>query len=726
MAGLELLRELDREGVFSGVDDVQGMLHKVHEEYLSCQDEERKTWLRKCVGCLPAHMVLLVPLDAGNVDAFMLSVSFLLRDKKLDELFDAGCTRSGNQVMLSSITQTVSSIPERVANALHGKNYPRFLSPESFAHSVLHSLFRCLVKEERDVDLHAAAAFISKYVMLGHTCTIVTRWLNTLHKSSSTVQRRCHSLLRLLPSRCVAPIVALIPQEASTVSFIRLFFADCHDTDHPHFSRIQHLLQRRLLTTDTLDMGALRRLLSFLDETQPPSTMKECLAAVAKVWSAADVMRFGSHQLHENVYHSVYFLLRYCSKDDLIHFTSLSQGIQSRLESDDSQLRQHATSIINVLSKTLKGEGADATLAVDQDMQMMSLASQQGGDTFSEGSLDEDDDIESWDAWETGNDGQLDRVMEEEAPVRDPKAVSIPVYAHSVIEYIRRAKKETQDAEYADQALQRLCDGSTPLDCDDESMATIVGLLLSYSAAPRDVQFKALVTLCVESPTPVLRTIHSEFTSRSYSISDKLLFLDVLLQAADALASIAIEVGPRAPHIVRKRPKSDQERFDIIDQRAKTRRWGSATQRRQPGRMYRLVHVIGELFYPLVDNFFHVGTRSGGGTLDSRLVFTLASLLEKAHTALVPSHELRQMSHCLWQVIQATRAHTNPSVRQSALFAMSCIAKHLSTTVFIQEFDKVMLELIEWLIHASKTDTDQQCQKLASVCLVRLREIVQT
>jgi hypothetical protein len=66
------------------------------------------------------------------------------------------------------------------------------------------------------------------------------------------------------------------------------------------------------------------------------------------------------------------------------------------------------------------------------------------------------------------------------------------------------------------------------------------------------------------------------------------------------------------------------------------------------------------------------------------------------------------------------------AVRRSTVFALSRILVVLPKNILLSEFQTELVDMLKWLLDVNLTDPDHECREIAKLCLLSLKETLQT
>lgn len=227
-----------------------------------------------------------------------------------------------------------------------------------------------------------------------------------------------------------------------------------------------------------------------------------------------------------------------------------------------------------------------------------------------------------------------------------------------------------------------------------------------------------------------------QFYDRNYTIRQRLDIIEVIGTAAQELSkpvdqtSHSKHPSSTASSKIKEIPSKEetaQNWKDVVQKRieSKTRRFGQGRSKPEPEAVVnQFAPVAGSFFYPLMKNFDRKENTfdlMGEDCLVlGRLMYTLGIVMYAA--ANIPT--VRQMAVALMEFIWVLRFHSEPSVRQGLLFAVSMVYLSVPSHMLLGDLQQEVFESKNWLEDVIDKDTDTQCKTLAVQALVLLENII--
>ncbi|CEO98981.1 Telomere length regulation protein conserved domain-containing protein [Plasmodiophora brassicae] len=310
------------------------------------------------------------------------------------------------------------------------------------------------------------------------------------------------------------------------------------------------------------------------------------------------------------------------------------------------------------------------------------------------------------------------------------EAVRLPRFVRECYSYLGKRVEGSRD--YIEAALRATPDvvrRTTRLDLEPIAVPLAMRLLhlQDQFSTPDFAEHRhdALVAVLICAPELVAPSLADAFYADNYTISDRLVALDVLADGARSLSSTsATDADDRHRRNslllpierLRETPPTVVARIE-----SHTRRWGTTSLARKDISTYasRFGPIAAASFlYPLLLRI------DAGDALQFRMetedTVVLARLLNVVGTIIECAGNCVQSNDMAVTVIKVAlwaARNANSVVRSSALFALSRALSVQQPTLLLDEARVHRSEVVSWLANACQGDPDGRVRELASYCL---------
>lgn len=679
-------------------------------------------------------------------------------------------SRDGRALQWDSLVTEMAALPDKMANKLRNENSELFL-PQQYIPLLTADIYVTLAKINKsirwsqDCSLEFISRLVGKLCLSGHAemfWNLVLQKVLPIIKEDYIWSRIFDRILSGVPDRCVesvlVPLIKLLPW----YGYMDRFLGNCVTQKQ----KIQLLLCTKLVFHRYFKKAVvLQNVIGYLATSQTRHHLfVKLMLEIVQVWSDKSSINHISYEQHFYLTQALIICMVFITeqqkeenKDEIL--TLLMPGVQHHINNPDQRVQSIGMLSAEIVTATIDPDGPRLKFGYDMTEELTSLKSllimpedvdiaaitkcmssvqlpvsdplteepQLQTQTTTQGSeseLDSDDDLEPYDLT---------------ADVKVTK-VKQPKYIRECMEgLIGCDNPDTLECclGAAENLIRAQPDGLYEVAA--EFAKVLLHLTEGFSLPSfRGQRFNSLVALTVCAPKPVTEYLTEQFYDRNYTIRQRLDIIEVIGTAAQELSKPVNQTAkpksscptpiPDSRNIQEVADCEDnaQNWKDIVQKRieSKTRRFAHGGKPEAEQVMNRFAPVAGYFFYPLMKNFDRKENTfdlMGEDCLVlGRLMYTLGIVMYAA--ANIPT--VRQMASALMEFIWVLRFHSEASVRQGLLFAVSMVYLSLPSHILLDDLQQEVFESKNWLEDVIDKDTDTQCKTLAVQALVLLENII--
>ncbi|KAI9011256.1 telomere length regulation protein-domain-containing protein [Gaertneriomyces semiglobifer] len=659
-----------------------------------------------------------------------------------------------------SYVRTLVSLPDKVANALTGKQ-PAFFHPESFVESIGRDIENAIRVMNGAVGEQTAVPWmvhlIDTLVRLGHAPTLAETWIRCLTQRRPVPpmwQGIWRNLGTIESERLALSIIVRLPTAVGTIEDATAFFLEWIGTDTiSSIVYLRHLFLRKLPYDAVLSLETLAVVVDIMASFREPSglSLKTNMVPLLQTWTDTTFLKYASHEQHKHLTYFILLALRYLSDDDLADAALQNiflSGMRVYLESSDNRVRKLGLVTAECIGNRASGGSVALNFEIDEDADVktmralanpkedldlvlstrtvptMSHISAGGPVTESQtkpapvtAEVEEDSDDEDLTPYD---------LQENETPAK-AKAIQ-PVYMKQLLDSLKAA----DDADRLELALQAggaIVRRATVEDAQEvglELCSRALYLQNNFEFANFDQQRTDLVvSLVARVPIELSRYLIDEFYREKSNLKTRLDILNFLTLSALRLSGL--EPSPEKPVIAelngrREKQKQlgtaeSQSRLDeaqrIISERLKAKttykRAGMAKSAQARTSINSFGPVAAYFLFPLLGKasttaIFSSANSSQTSQLLSRLVVTAGSIVHCAGNSPDSRKLAREYFNFIWS-LRFLDAPGTDRLRHALLFGISVVLNCLPSTLLASEFgtdslggQSELVELHQWLI----------------------------
>jgi hypothetical protein len=327
----------------------------------------------------------------------------------------------------------------------------------------------------------------------------------------------------------------------------------------------------------------------------------EYFQSLSELWCNSATIKYWPIENHTAFAKTLAKLLLFIPEDSLHTSTSVIQGIQFRMETDEQQLQKSALIVADSLKrKMLSNENISFKEFIQEedekdnekresDEKVDEILSEAGSDTLDNDLDDEDDPDQSWfsisaKSYHSSSDKKWDlngAKMNRKVQF-DPKQVVPPVFSREILDYLSKNKKDPKALDYGEAALNAIVNlpDNSNLDfhMDEHVVVQISKQLLAFEVTEQNkkLRYQAFCRLVQKFPVHVSRFVIGEIDSQSLTLSDRLMILNLIKDLGVFWATISQASQENKSTIQKKNPlflvsKSRRENAIVIAERIESK-----------------------------------------------------------------------------------------------------------------------------------------------------------
>ena len=329
--------------------------------------------------------------------------------------------------------------------------------------------------------------------------------------------------------------------------------------------------------------------------------------------------------------------------------------------------------------------------------------------------LDSDDDLEPYDV---SNDVQISR--------------KVPKYLRD----LKDGLLETQDCEVFTQSVQ-VCQNLITQQLPDDDASLGIELLQILLALEQRFfvdnfdacVFRSCVAIACIYPAQSAEFLCQEFHADvgTYSISHRILILDVLSEAAETLSSLKPEKETKSIVVKKKKSRELESAEEVIRKRleAKTRYFHSHKSFRVE-QLNKFAHVASYFFFPLLygygrNKMISQMPQDNDFILLVHFIRALTIVLCSAQNCPAEPRMAKEILHFSWYL----RFHKDVKVRMSVISLIGAAVLNTPNAILVSDFIDELLEFRLWLgdllsLNVARGEPNVECRTLAAsaMCII--------
>lgn len=695
-------------------------------------------------------------------DRIVILLEKFFRGKYFERMLERQCRRNLKQVDSASwslLETLLVSLPERLANVLE-KDVPKALTVDvyfaSLSKGLLHALDDARELLGRNIDVHVTflSMLLGRLCAVGRTKEIVETLVPELIcrcKADFVYRRVCNKVVAAVPDASLENLVTALLSAIGNFTQVDWFLGDSVNTS----SKLKYILTVKLPLVRTFsNVKVLQNLIGYLassDRRRP--LFQGLLKELLNVWGDKTFMKHQSEVQQKYLTSALMICTghlreqKYNGADKEALMSSLVHGVHSHIESPEEWVRNYGMVVAEHLSIVLLPGGPKFGFECPSNTDVAYLLSLTDvapkDDVVSIANVDTKPPA----AMQEGNSKSQERNSEpqERIPVPEldsddddleaydmthdkPNSAKKPAYLRDCMEGLL----EQEDRDWTESCLQsaeelfnRCPDELEDIAC--EFCKILLYLEDKYSFPDfLPLRKRSLVTLCVKSPKSVATYLTEQFYETNLNIRQRLEILEVLALASEqlskpvAVASSASTQEDSISNITKSHWKS------VVLERlqAKTKRIGHGKRKEVTAAKNRFADVAGYFFYPLMRYYDRKENTFDLLGEDSFVLARLICTLGIVQNSAVHSPKSCHMASCLLEFISSLRYHTEASVRDAILFALSIILLNVPPSFLLLDLQHEMVDIRQWLQFVVEKDSFEMCRLKAAQLLQLLAFLV--